>query len=94
MQWTFCSTRVSNELGAGNPQVARLSVSTAMFLGAVEIVTVSTTLFCCRSVWGYAYSDEKEIVDYMKGMTPLLCLSVIMDTSQALLSGQFRTVPS
>ncbi|KAG2715051.1 hypothetical protein I3760_03G058600 [Carya illinoinensis] len=84
------STRVSNELGAGNPQVARLSVSTAMFLGAVEIVTVSTTLFCCRSVWGYAYSDEKEIVDYMKGMTPLLCLSVIMDTSQALLSGVAR----
>lgn len=91
MQRTFCSTRVSNELGAGNPLGARLSVSVAMVLGAIEIVTVSTTLFCCRSVWGYAYSNEKEIVGYMEAMTPFLCLSVVMDTSHALFSGQFRT---
>jgi MATE family multidrug resistance protein len=91
MQLASCSTRISNELGAGNPSAARLSVKAVMFLAVIEVVIVSTKLFSCRSVWGYAYSDEKEVVDYIKGMTPLLCLSVIMDTSQAILSGQFRT---
>ena len=89
MQSTFCSTRVSNELGAGNPHAAQFSVSSVMVLSAIEAVIVSTILFCCRSVWGYAYSDEKEVVDYITGMTPLLCISVIMDTSQAVLSGKF-----
>lgn len=84
------STRVSNELGAGNPHAAQFSVSAVMVLSVIEAVIVSTVLFCCRSVWGYAYSDEKEVVDYITGMTPLLCISVIMDTSQAVLSGVAR----
>lgn len=32
MQSASCSTRISNELGAGNPSVARLSVKAVMFL--------------------------------------------------------------
>ncbi|KAL5573121.1 hypothetical protein UlMin_022718 [Ulmus minor] len=84
------STRVSNELGAGNPQAARVAVLAAMFLATVEAVVVSTTLFCCRHVLGYAYSNEKHVVDYIADMTPLICLSVFMDSLQAVLSGVAR----
>ncbi|KAJ7971251.1 Protein DETOXIFICATION [Quillaja saponaria] len=84
------STRVSNELGAGNPQAARVAVSAAMFLAVTEAVIVSITLFCCRDVLGCAYSNERHVVDYVAAMSPLLCLSVFMDSLQAILSGVAR----
>ncbi|KAF7129950.1 hypothetical protein RHSIM_Rhsim10G0076400 [Rhododendron simsii] len=84
------STRVSNELGAGNPRAAQLSFCTVMVLAIAEAITVSAALFCCRSILGYAYSGEKEVVDYVREMTPLLRLSIIMDSLTAILSGIAR----
>ncbi|XP_031253258.1 protein DETOXIFICATION 14-like [Pistacia vera] len=80
------STRVSNELGAGNPGAARLAVYVVMILAVSEAVIVSITLFFCRYVLGYAYTNDKEVVDYVIELAPLLCLSVIMDSMQAVLS--------
>ncbi|KAJ0099346.1 hypothetical protein Patl1_21399 [Pistacia atlantica] len=82
------STRVSNELGAGNPGAARLAVYVVMILAVSEAVIVSITLFFCRYVLGYAYTNDKEVVDYVIELAPLLCLSVIMDSMQAVLSGR------
>ncbi|KAL6184264.1 hypothetical protein ACLB2K_045668 [Fragaria x ananassa] len=84
------STRVSNELGAGNPQAARVAVQAAMFLSVTEALIVITTLFCCRYFLGRAFSSEKQVVDYVAVMTPLICLSVFMDSIQAVLSGVAR----
>ncbi|KAK9951195.1 hypothetical protein M0R45_006652 [Rubus argutus] len=81
------STRVSNELGAGNPEAARVAVQAAMFLSVIEASIVSTTLFFCRYVLGRAFSSEKQVVDYVAVMAPLICLSVFMDSLQAVLSG-------
>ncbi|XP_059316842.1 protein DETOXIFICATION 12-like [Lycium ferocissimum] len=84
------STRVSNQLGAGNPQGARVSVVSVMLIAATETILVSTTLFACRNVFGYIFSNEKEVVDYVANMAPLLCLSVITDSLQGTLSGVAR----
>ncbi|KDP34994.1 hypothetical protein JCGZ_09282 [Jatropha curcas] len=84
------STRVSNELGAGNPQGARLAVYALLFLAVVETAIVSSTLFATRHVFGYTFSDEKEVVDYVTTMAPLVCLSVIFDSLQGVLSGVAR----
>ncbi|XP_022881059.1 protein DETOXIFICATION 12-like, partial [Olea europaea var. sylvestris] len=84
------STRISNELGAGNPQGARVSVISLMLIAAVEGLTVSTILFISRHVFGYIFSNEKEVVDYVTNMAPLVCLSVIMDCIQGTLSGVAR----
>ncbi|KAG5528039.1 hypothetical protein RHGRI_028841 [Rhododendron griersonianum] len=86
----ICSTRVSNELGVGNSWAAPLSVCTVMVLAVAEAIMVSAALFCCRSILGYAYSGEKEVVDYVREMTSLLCLSIIMDSLTAILSGIAR----
>ena len=82
-----CSTRVSNELGAGNPYAARIAVYGVMSLAITETVIVSTTLFATRHVFGYLFSNEKEVVDYVTTMAPLVCLSVIIDSLQGVLSG-------
>ncbi|PON42147.1 Multi antimicrobial extrusion protein [Trema orientale] len=54
------STRVSNKLGAGNSEAAKLAVAVAVVLGVAEAVIGSTALFCKRNVLGYVYSNEKE----------------------------------
>ncbi|KAI6677101.1 hypothetical protein NL676_037897 [Syzygium grande] len=84
------STRVSNELGAGNPAAARLSVYATLFLTITETSIVSTILFIIRRVFGYTFSNEQEVVDYVTQMAPLVCLSVILDSLQGVLSGIAR----
>ncbi|XP_009615041.1 protein DETOXIFICATION 14 isoform X1 [Nicotiana tabacum] len=84
------SIRVSNQLGAGNPQGARVSVLSAMLMATTETILVSTTVFACRNVFGYIFSNEKEVVDYVANMAPLLCISVITDSLQGTLSGVAR----
>ena len=83
------STRVSNELGAGNPQGARIATFAAMFLAVTEASIITTTLFACRNVFGYTFSNEKEVIDYVTTMAPLVCLSVTIDSLQGVLSGFF-----
>ncbi|XP_077221207.1 protein DETOXIFICATION 12-like [Tasmannia lanceolata] len=84
------STRVSNELGAGKPQAARMAACVVMVLAISEVVIVSTTLFAFRYTLGYAYSNEKEVINYVTEMAPLVCVSVIMDSLQGVLSGVAR----
>jgi MATE family multidrug resistance protein len=84
------STRVSNNLGAGNPQVARVSVLAGLCLWIVESAFFSILLFTCRNIIGYAFSNSKEVLDYVADLTPLLCLSFILDGFTAVLNGVAR----
>lgn len=59
-----------------------------MVLGIAEAVLVSTVFYFCRHVLGYAYSNEKEVVDYVAEMVPLLCLSIGADSLIGILSGE------
>ncbi|KAI3516703.1 hypothetical protein L1887_15670 [Cichorium endivia] len=86
------STRVSNELGAGNPKGARVAVKAIMLLAVVETTIVSSTVLASRHVFGYIFTNEKEVVDYVTKMVPLLCLNIIMDSLQGTLSGVARGV--
>uniref|UniRef100_A0A0E0C2M1 Protein DETOXIFICATION n=1 Tax=Oryza meridionalis TaxID=40149 RepID=A0A0E0C2M1_9ORYZ len=66
--------RVSNELGAGNP----------------EAVLVSVTLLALRHFIGIAFSNEEEVINYVTRMVPVLSVSVITDSLQGVLSGVSR----
>ncbi|XP_073007057.1 protein DETOXIFICATION 14-like isoform X1 [Typha latifolia] len=84
------STRVSNELGAGNPGRARSAVRVVMLLAVSEAALVSGTLLALRKIVGYAYSNEMEVINYVTKMVPLVCISVITDSLQGVLSGVAR----
>ncbi|KAK9049230.1 hypothetical protein SSX86_031803, partial [Deinandra increscens subsp. villosa] len=84
------STRVSNELGAGNPQAARLAVCAVLFLAIIEAIIVSMTVFSCRHFLGSAYSNEKPVVSYVASMGPFISLSIVTDSLQAVISGIAR----
>ncbi|KAK9162421.1 hypothetical protein Syun_003323 [Stephania yunnanensis] len=84
------STRVSNELGAGRPQAARLAVRTAIFSVITIGIVLGSILILMRRTLGYCYSNEKEVVNYVTNMIPLLALSHLLDGFQAVLSGTAR----
>ncbi|XP_020593392.1 protein DETOXIFICATION 14-like [Phalaenopsis equestris] len=84
------STRVSNELGAGKPNGARLAFLVVISITIVEALVASLALFGLRRVIGYAYSNEDELVRYVREMIPLVSISVIMDACQGVLSGIAR----
>ncbi|XP_010415810.1 PREDICTED: protein DETOXIFICATION 14-like [Camelina sativa] len=84
------STRVANELGAGKPKQARMAVYTVMVITGVESIMVGVIVFGARNVFGYLFSSENEVVDYVRSMAPLLALSVIFDALHAVLSGVAR----
>ncbi|KAF9604205.1 hypothetical protein IFM89_004911 [Coptis chinensis] len=84
------STRVSNELGAGRPGTARLAVQVVLFLAITEGLFISLTMILVRHFWGYAYSNEEEVVSYLTTMMPVLATSLFLDGIQCVLSGTAR----
>lgn len=84
---SICSTRVSNELGAGNPQSARLAVYVVLCMTIFESIVVGLVLILIRNAWGYAYSSEIEVVTYLATMMPLLALTNFLDGLACVLSG-------
>lgn len=74
-------------MGAGNSEGAKLVARVAMITAVTVAIIVSVILFALRRVLGYAYSNEKEVTDYVLKMVPILCIQVIMDNLQGALSG-------
>ncbi|KAK2991334.1 hypothetical protein RJ640_007554, partial [Escallonia rubra] len=86
------STRVSNELGAGRPEGARLAVCVVVVIAILEGAIVGTTTILVRHVWGKLYSNEGEVIGYVAKMMPLLALSDFLDGFQCVLSGSIFSV--
>ncbi|KAA8542245.1 hypothetical protein F0562_023619 [Nyssa sinensis] len=84
------STRVSNELGAGQPRAAQLAAQVVIFLAVTEGLLVSLISVAVRGIWGYLYTNEEEVVKYMASIMPVLAASNFMDGIQAVLSGTAR----
>ncbi|XP_065851378.1 protein DETOXIFICATION 17-like [Euphorbia lathyris] len=84
------STRVSNELGAGRPQAARLAVYAAVFMVAMEGLGVATIIVSGRRYWGHLFSHDKELVKYVAHMMPILATSHFINAIQTVLSGTCR----
>ncbi|KAH7528671.1 hypothetical protein FEM48_Zijuj05G0096800 [Ziziphus jujuba var. spinosa] len=84
------STRVSNELGAGHPDAARLAVRVVLVMAIIEGLLVGLVLILIRNIWGYAFSNELEVIKYVAIMMPILAVSNFLDGLQCVLSGNAR----
>ena len=84
------STRVSNELGAGRPNAAKASVAIGVGMGLAEGALMATGLYMGRNLWGWAFTSEVEVVDYVSRCVPFLATIAIMDSVQGVLSGVAR----
>ena len=81
------STRVSNELGAGHPAAAKLAGCVVMIMVAIQGMLVGTFFILIRNVWGYAFSNEQEVVEYLAKMLPIVAVSEFFSGLQNVLSG-------
>ncbi|RZC61360.1 hypothetical protein C5167_023149 [Papaver somniferum] len=84
------STRVSNELGAGNSQAARLAVQVVLIMTVTEAMVIGSIMILVRRLWGYAYSNDEEVVSYVATMVPIIAVSTFLDAIQCVLSGTAR----
>jgi multidrug resistance protein, MATE family len=87
------STRVANELGAGNPEGARSAVWVVMCIAVLEATLVTSALLASQHVLGYAYSNDKWVVAYVNAIVPFMCVSVAADSLQGVLSGYTLLTP-
>ncbi|RLM78538.1 protein DETOXIFICATION 16-like isoform X2 [Panicum miliaceum] len=83
-------TRVSNELGAGRPEAARLATRVVVLLALAVGASEGLAMVLVRNLWGYAYSNEEEVVRHTARMMPILAVSIVFDGLQCVLSGVVR----
>lgn len=81
------STRVSNELGAGNPNAAKLAVWVVLAMAVTVGIVILLLTILVRKLWGNAYSNEKEVINYIAIMMPIVGFSNFLDGIQCVLSG-------
>ncbi|KAF7119555.1 hypothetical protein RHSIM_Rhsim13G0195900 [Rhododendron simsii] len=81
------SVRVSNELGAGHPMVAKFSVIVA------NMTTILISAFLCAIVLVFRvglsqlFTSDEEVIAAVSNLTPLLAISVFLNGVQPILSG-------
>ncbi|GMI75032.1 hypothetical protein like AT3G26590 [Hibiscus trionum] len=81
------SVRVSNELGAGHPRTAKLSLVVAVASSFVIGVIISLVLIIFRNDYPYLFSNDSQVQQLVMELTPLLALCIIINTVQPVLSG-------
>ncbi|GMI68148.1 ABERRANT LATERAL ROOT FORMATION 5 [Hibiscus trionum] len=84
------STRVSNELGAGNPNKAKHAMAVALKLSILLVLAIVLSLALGHDIWSGFFSNRKSIIDRFAKMTPLLVVSIAIDAVQGVLSGLKR----
>ncbi|KAK8261283.1 hypothetical protein V6Z11_D13G176600, partial [Gossypium hirsutum] len=83
-------TRVSNELGAGNPNQAKHAMVVTLKLSILLAVAVVVSLSLGHDIWAGFFSDSHSINKKFAEMTPLLIPSIAVDAIQGVLSGAVR----
>ncbi|KAF4386628.1 hypothetical protein F8388_006583 [Cannabis sativa] len=84
------STRVSNELGADRPDKAKSAMIVSLKLCGVFALILILALGFGHNIWAGTYSDSSDIIKSFASMTPLLAISMTVDSFQGVLSGVAR----
>ncbi|XP_050899716.1 protein DETOXIFICATION 40, partial [Lathyrus oleraceus] len=81
------SSRVSNELGAGNPKSASFSVLVVTVISFIISIIITLLVIALRDVISYIFTDGEEVSTAVSDLCPLLALSIVLNGVQPVLSG-------
>ncbi|KAJ4729623.1 Protein DETOXIFICATION [Melia azedarach] len=81
------SVRVSNELGAGHPSVAKLSVIVVNGTSIFISIVFSAIVLIFRVGLSKLFTNDYEVIQAVSVLTPLLAISVFLNGIQPILSG-------
>ncbi|KAL3754906.1 hypothetical protein ACJRO7_002054 [Eucalyptus globulus] len=81
------SIRVSNELGAGHPRVAKFSVVVVNVTSILISIVLTAIVLIFRVGLSKLFTSDEEVIDAVSEITPLLAISVFLNGIQPILSG-------
>ncbi|KAG8657963.1 protein DETOXIFICATION 18 isoform X2 [Manihot esculenta] len=81
------STRISNELGAGNPDRAKNAVAVTLKLSLILALILVLSLVLGHKTWTNLFSESRVITKEFESMLPLLAISITLDSVSGVLSG-------
>ncbi|KAM7250446.1 hypothetical protein ACFE04_022329 [Oxalis oulophora] len=81
------SVRVSNELGAGHPRAAKFSLIVAVTSSFLIGIALSLILLSTRNIYPALFSNDSNVQQLVKDLTPLLALCIVINNVQPVLSG-------
>ncbi|KAL0008552.1 hypothetical protein SO802_010054 [Lithocarpus litseifolius] len=81
------SVRVSNELGAGHPKVAKFSVWVVNGTSLLISIIFSALVLILRLELSELFTSDTEVIAAVSNLTPLLAISVLLNGIQPILSG-------
>uniref|UniRef100_A0ACD5UZM2 Uncharacterized protein n=1 Tax=Avena sativa TaxID=4498 RepID=A0ACD5UZM2_AVESA len=84
------STRVSNEIGAGNIDRAKNAVAVTMKLSVFLALSFILLLGFGHGIWASLFSGSAVIAAEFAAITPFMMISIVLDSAQGVLSGVAR----
>nr|QBM10920.1 multidrug and toxic compound extrusion protein [Fagopyrum tataricum] len=81
------SVRVSNELGAGHPMVAKFSVLVVSGTSILISIVFSAIVLIFKTGLSKLFTSDSEVIAAVANLTPLLAISVFLNGIQPILSG-------
>ncbi|XP_015061714.1 protein DETOXIFICATION 41 [Solanum pennellii] len=81
------SVRVSNELGAGHPRVAKMSIIVVNMTSIMFSTIICIIVLIFRVGLSKLFTSESEVIEAVSHLTPLLAISVWLNGIQPILSG-------
>ncbi|KAJ4828349.1 Protein DETOXIFICATION 41 [Turnera subulata] len=81
------SVRVSNELGAAHPRVAKFSVIVVNATSVLISIVFSAIILIFRVGLSKLFTSDSEVIEAVTNLTPLLAISVFLNGIQPILSG-------
>ncbi|KAL2464922.1 Protein TRANSPARENT TESTA 12 [Abeliophyllum distichum] len=81
------SIRVSNELEAGHPMVAKFSVIVVNITSILVSVVFTIIVLIFRVGLGKFFSSDSQVIEATSSLAPLLAISVFLNGIQPILSG-------
>lgn len=87
---TCSSIRVSNELGARRPEIARRSAYVSLFISVLSGFVGGSVMALARGVWGPLYSRDEGIVRCVKRMMVLMAIVEVVNFPLAVCGGVVR----
>ncbi|EPS68503.1 hypothetical protein M569_06267, partial [Genlisea aurea] len=81
------SVRVSNELGASHPRMAKFSVITVVFWSFIMGLLIAALILIFNKQYPYLFSNSQQVIQVIYDLTPLLAFCVIINSIQPALSG-------
>ena len=78
---------MANELGAGNVGKAKSAAKVTLKLSVVLALFIILFFTFGHDIWASFFSSRPLIITEFAKMTPLLSISIVLDSAQGILSG-------